>query len=114
MVKFLFTCVFSCFYLFTLAFSLPAFSEHAFDRKINEIQVLEDQVRLNVGGTYGTCGDIDGWWGWSTSHERHKDWLSLALMAYAQNKNITLYDVDSSCGGLPSVIKLEGLYLKAD
>lgn len=101
-------------FILLLVVSLPSFSGSSFDRKIYEIQVLEDRVRLNVGGTYGTCGDIDGWWGWSTDHERHKDWLSLALMAYAQNKNITLYDTESSCSGLSNVIKLEGLYLKAN
>lgn len=101
------------FFVFLLfVSSLPAFAAHSFDKDIYEIQILEDQVRLRVGVTYGTCGSKEGWWGWSTEHDRHKDWLSLALMAYAQNKKITVYDAQSSCSGLPDVIQLEGLYLK--
>ena len=86
-----------------------------FERDVNEIQVYDDRVRVNVGTTYGTCQDKEGWWGWSTSNPRHKDWLSLVLSAQAQGKKITVVDIHSSCAGSGSVndiIGLEAVFLK--
>jgi len=95
-----------------LLVSMPSFSASSFIEDITEIQVLEDRVRLKVGVTYGTCGEKEGWWGWSTTHDRHKDWLAIAMTAYAQNSKIVVYDAQSSCSGLSDAIQLEGLYLK--
>jgi len=86
----------------------------SFTLEIVEIQVLSDRVRLALSGNaYGTCGVKEGWWGWSTTNERHQDWLSLALAAQAQGKRITVYDEQSSCQGPVDVIGIEGLFIKS-
>ena len=102
-------------YLLILCFvPVLSFAEHTFERIIQEIQIIDEVVRLKVGTTYGTCGEREGWWGWSVNSPNHNAWLSLALSAQAQNKKIMVYDRHSSCGGLPTVIQLEGLYLKSN
>jgi len=99
-------------FLLLLALSQSVFS-YTFEREIHEIQVYTDRVRLNIGNSYGTCGARDGWWGWSTGSDRHKDWLSLALTAQAQSKKITVYDAHGSCAGPGGdTVELEGLFIK--
>lgn len=86
----------------------------SFTLEIAEVQVFSDRVRLLLtGNAYGTCGAKEGWWGWSTAHERHSDWLSLALTAQAQGKRITVYDEQSSCQGPVDAIGIEGLFIKS-
>jgi hypothetical protein len=76
-----------------------AYAGYAFERYVAEIQVLPDRVRIFVGTTYGSCGVNEGWWGWSTSDPRHKDWLALVLSAQAQNRPVVVYDEHGSCSG---------------
>lgn len=85
----------------------------SFERNVAEIQILSDRVRIYVGTTYGTCGASEGWWGWSTSDPRHKDWLALILSAQAQGKRIVVIDNDGACSGPGSdTVGLEGLTMK--
>ncbi|MCG7562392.1 MULTISPECIES: hypothetical protein [Pseudoalteromonas] len=97
--------------LFFLAPSL-CFAGSSFERKIEEIQVVDEVVRLKIGVTYGACGAIDSWWGWSINDPSHSAWYAMALSAQARDRPVTVYDKQSACGGLPTAIELEGLYLK--
>lgn len=90
-----------------------SFAGTSFERAISEIQILSDRVRINIGVTYGTCGVAEGWWGWSISDPRHKDWLSMALSAQAQGRKITVFDDNGACAGPGSdTIGLEGMSIK--
>src|SRR3989338_5068830 len=81
-----------------------------FEVNISEIQVHQDRERLYVGTTYGTCGAIEGWWGWATGNPRYKEWLSMAMMAHALGKPVVVVDVDDSCVGPgPDFTGLESL-----
>jgi hypothetical protein len=96
-----------------LTVSQIAVAAYSFERSIVEIQVLSDRVRVYVGTTYGTCGVNEGWWGWSTSDPRHKDWLAVALAAQAQERPIVVHDTEGSCTGPGGdVVGLEGLSIK--
>ena len=92
----------------------PALAEWGFQRNVSEVQVHPDRVRLNVGVTYGTCGANEGWWGWSTSDPRHKDWLAIALVALSAQKPLVIVDAHGSCSGPGGdTVGLERLHLKA-
>ena len=92
--------------------SFTSFS-YEFERDIHEVQVLSDRVRINLGITYGTCGDNEGWWGWMLTQPASSQWLSVVLSAQAQNKKVTVFDAHGSCGGIiKDAVGLEGIYLK--
>ena len=82
-----------------------------FARTISKIDINADRVRIFVGVTYGTCGDFNDWWGWSTSDPRHKDWLSLAMTATVTGKEVEVVDVHDSCSGPGDAVGLEELNL---
>ena len=107
---------FICKVIFSIVATLSSYSAFAswsFERSVGEIQVLADRVRVFVGVTYGTCGVNEGWWGWSTSDPRHKDWLSMVLAAQAGGRTIVVTDVDGSCGGTGGdIVGLEALSIK--
>lgn len=95
------------------AASQSALASWSFERSVGEVQVLSDRVRIYVGTTYGTCGANEGWWGWSTSDPRHKDWLALALFARSQGKTVVVIDNDGTCAGPGGdTVGLEGLTAK--
>lgn len=83
----------------------------SFKNYVNEIQIYGDRVRVHTGGSYGTCGNADGWFGWPTSHDRHKDWLSLVLTAKASRSKVTMYDQQNSCNGMADAVLVEGVFL---
>jgi hypothetical protein len=93
--------------------SQVAVAGYSFERSVGEVQVLSDRVRIYVGTTYGTCEASEGWWGWSTSDPRHKDWLALVLFAKGTGRSIVVYDDQGSCSGPGGdIVGLERLYLK--
>jgi len=96
-----------------ILFSFPALAGYTFERSIQEIQILSDRVRINVGTTYGTCGKNEGWWGWMLENSASNHWLSLVLSAQAQGKKIVVLDEHGSCGGIGDGVGLEGIYLKS-
>ena len=66
------------FFLAVLGLSLISISiAYEFYRSIKEIQVLSDRVGMNVGVTYGTCGENEGWWGWDISNPASNYWPPL-------------------------------------
>lgn len=83
----------------------------SFTRQIQDVQVLEDRVRIYVGTTYGTCGSREGWWGWPLSHAAHSAWLSVVLTAVSQSEPVTIYDSQDSCAGGTDYSALEGIFL---
>lgn len=94
-----------------LLVSSSSVGAHLFKRHVNEVQVYQDRVRVHTGGTYGTCGERDGWFGWKTSNERHKDWLSLVLVGKASGAKVTMYDQHNSCNGMSDAVEVEGVFL---
>lgn len=58
------------------------------------------------GGTGLAVTETVGF-GWSTSHERHNDWLSLATVA---ETSISLHDSQNYCAGPVDVVGIEGVF----
>ena len=98
--------------LLLILFSSSSFAG-LFKNHINEIQVYQDRVRVHTSGSYGTCGAKDGWFGWKTSNERHKDWLSLVLAAKMSGTKVSMYEQQNSCNGLHDAVEVEGVFLPA-
>jgi hypothetical protein len=96
----------------SITFSFVSSAAYKFERDIKEVQIFSDRVRIDVGTTYGTCGDNEGWWGWMITNPASAHWLSLVLSAQAQGKKITVHDEHGSCGGIGDGVGLEALYLK--
>ncbi|HEY0923542.1 hypothetical protein [Rheinheimera pacifica] len=99
-----------CLILFWVVLPVNSWAA-VFTNYINEVQVYQDRVRVHIGGGHGTCGEKEGWFGWSTSNELHKDWFSLVLMAKAANVKISMYDQNDSCAGPAGAIGIEGVFL---
>lgn len=85
-----------------------------FTNKVTEIRVFEDRVAIHIGKGCGTCGNREGWFGWSTTHNRHQDWMSLAILAKTTEQTLTVYDSQGSCNGPEGAVGIEGMFLKSN
>lgn len=94
-------------------FAIQVADAGSFERTPREIQILPDRVRIYLGTTYGTCGQFEGWWGWSTSDPRHKDWLELVYFAIDKGLTLVFYDAQDSCYGPGGdTLEIDGLFGK--
>ena len=100
-------------FLLLLVSSINSFA-YTFTAEVSEVQVYEDRVRVLIKSAgFGTCGDRNGWFGWSTANDRNNNWLSLVLTAKATNTSVTMYDAQGSCSGPVDVVGVEGVFLPA-
>jgi hypothetical protein len=85
----------------------------SFARFPSQVQILDDRVRMYIGTTFGTCGEHEGWVGWSIAHPRHKDWLDLTMLAIQEGKLLIFHDAQDSCYGPGGdTLEIDALYLK--